>query len=154
MRLNLPNVTHILWEELAADSGPNQMKTCPFHHTLSPPCAAWIIFQSAVLTSHDCWESLALLFPTFLVSATTPSQSVPNRTSRLWSPLYHFWSLFCPGLQDCSVLITYAFRLIAICASFCHTSFSLQYFSFSLCFKNRLHTPLGGRLTITTFMKC
>ena len=39
MRLNLTNVTHILWEELAADSGPIQMKTCPFHHTLSPPCA-------------------------------------------------------------------------------------------------------------------
>ena len=145
MRLNLPNVMHILWEELKAECGPIQMKMCPFHLTLSPPCAAWIIFQSAVLTSNDCWESLALLSPTFLVSATTPSQSVPNRTSQLWSPLYHSWSPFCPGLQDCSVPITYVFRLIAICTSFCHTGFSLQYFFFSLCFKNWLHTPLGGR---------
>lgn len=144
MRPNLPNVTHILWEELEAECGPIQMKMCPFHLTLSPPCAAWIIFQSAVLTSQDCWESLALLFPTFLVSATTPSQSVLTERPS-----------FDPHFFTSDPLSVQVYRT-APCPSrmlsgWLHLYLFLSYQFLSAIvfllpmFQNWLHTPLGGR---------
>lgn len=141
-------MSYILWEELEAESGPIQMKMCPFHHTLSPLCAAWIIFQV------QSWHLITagnLFFPTFLVLTTTPSQSVPNRTSQLWSPLYHFWSPFCPVCRVLGAHHMCAFGMVAICTLFLSYRFLLQYFSFSLCFKNWLHTSLVAELNYHYF---